>query len=89
LFPWSGHAHCTGFLIIITSVEEPEPRAEDPKLNACRSRSRNDELRPCFQFPLLSIYQRLKEILKKKIMVAEEVFVNCYNFNPVTKVKKR
>ncbi len=25
-----------------------------------------------------------EEILKKKIMVAEEVFVNCYKFNPIT-----
>jgi hypothetical protein len=24
----------------------------------------------------------------EKTMVAEEVFVNCYNFNPITSVKK-
>jgi|688.fasta_scaffold2064959_1 hypothetical protein len=26
----------------------------------------------------------IEEILKKKIMVFEEVFVNCYNFNYIT-----
>jgi hypothetical protein len=30
----------------------------------------------------------LEEILFKKIMVAGEVFVNFYNFNPITKDKK-
>jgi hypothetical protein len=27
-------------------------------------------------------YQRIEEIVKKKNVFAEEVFVNCYNFNP-------
>jgi hypothetical protein len=27
--------------------------------------------------------------LYRKIMVTEEVFVNCYNFNPITKSQKR
>jgi hypothetical protein len=55
------------FSSIIASVVEPEPRAEEPKLNAFRSRSRNCEL-----------WTNLKEK-----MVAEEVLVNCYNFNPI------
>jgi hypothetical protein len=44
--------------------------------------ARNYELR----LRLLSIYHRLEEILKKNILVAvaEEVFVNCCNFNPIT-----
>jgi hypothetical protein len=29
----------------------------------------------------------LKKFYRKKILVAEEVFVNCYNFNPITQVK--
>jgi hypothetical protein len=31
----------------------------------------------------------LKKFHIEKIMVSEEVFVNCYNFNPITSVKKR
>jgi hypothetical protein len=30
----------------------------------------------------------LKKFYRKKTMHTEEVFVNCYNFNPITKVKK-
>ena len=52
------------------------------------SRSRNYQLRLRLQlrFRPLSIYNSHEELLYKKIMVAEEVFVNCYNFyfNPVT-----
>jgi hypothetical protein len=29
-----------------------------------------------------------EEILQKKIMIAEEVFVNCYNINSITEAKK-
>jgi hypothetical protein len=35
-------------------------------------------LRLQLQLRLLSIYHRLEETLQKKIMVAEEVFLNCY-----------
>jgi hypothetical protein len=39
------------------------------------------------QLRLLSIYPRHEEIVKEKIKVAEEVFVNLYNFNPITSFK--
>jgi hypothetical protein len=63
------------------------PNSDEGTYKCCVPRFRNklppgagiDELR----LRLLSIYQRLKIIEEKKIMVAEEVFVNCYNFNPV------
>jgi hypothetical protein len=42
----------------------------------------NYEFQLHFLLRLFSVYQRLEEILWKKIKVAEEVFVNCYNFNP-------
>jgi hypothetical protein len=35
------------------------------------------------------LLQGLEEILEKKHVVAGEVFVNCYSFNPITQVKKR
>ncbi len=39
---------------------------------------------------LFSIYHRIEEILKKNnnIMVAEQVFLNCYDFNPITQSQK-
>jgi hypothetical protein len=58
------------------SIVDPEPRSR----NFIASRSRNYELR----LRLLSIPHRLEEMLYEKIMVAEEVFVNWYNFNPIT-----
>jgi hypothetical protein len=39
-------------------------------------------LRLLLQLRLLSIYQRLEGFIEK-ITVAEEVFVNFYNFNPI------
>ncbi len=36
-----------------------------------------------FKLGLLYNCQRLAEFLQKKIMVAEEVFVNFYSFNPI------
>jgi hypothetical protein len=39
----------------------------------------------CARAPvLLFIYQRIVEIFKKKIMVAQEVVVNCYIFIPTS-----
>ncbi len=32
--------------------------------------------------------QTLRNFTEKKIMVAETVFINCYNFNLISKVKK-
>jgi hypothetical protein len=49
----------TDYLLLVTSVVEPELRALEPKLNCHLERSRNYELR----LRLLSIYHRLEEIL--------------------------
>ncbi len=49
--------------------------------------TQNFEFRLQLQLLLLSIYHRLEGIFNSKTMVAEEVFVNCYNFNPIIKVK--
>jgi hypothetical protein len=67
-----------GIVLVDPIVAEPELRAEEPKINCLRLPEPNYELR----LRLLSVYHRLEETLKKKILVAEEVFVNCYNFNP-------
>jgi hypothetical protein len=76
---------CTGTTYDNTSVVESG--AEEPKFYqiAPRSQSRNYQLGP----RLLSIYHRLT--YRKKIMIAEEVFVIYYLpyiFNPITEVKK-
>ncbi len=50
------------------------------------SRSRNYELR----LRLLTVLftTNLKKFYQNKIVVAAKVIVNCYNFNPITSVKK-
>jgi hypothetical protein len=54
------------------SVREPEPRAEEPKLNCLPEPKLR--LRQQLQIWLLSIYQRLEEILLKKKIMVDEVF---------------
>ncbi len=73
--------------LLSSGVVEPEPKliAEEPKLNGLLEPE--PKLRIAAPAPApapapFSIYHRLEDILLKKIMVAEEVFVNCYNFNP-------
>ncbi len=65
-------------------VVEPEPRAEEPKLNCLPE----PEPKLRIEAPAPFLYHRPEEIVQKKIMVAEEVFVYCYNYNSITEVKK-
>jgi hypothetical protein len=64
-------------------VAKPEPRAEDPKLNCLPEpgpKLRIDSSSGSFQFT-----SGLKKFFRKKIMLAEEVFVIIwYYFNPNT-----
>jgi hypothetical protein len=55
-----------------------ESRGAEIKLPS-EAGTKNSELR----LELLSIYQRLEEILIKKILVAKEVFENYYSFSPI------
>jgi hypothetical protein len=56
-----------------------EPRSRN--LIASRSQSQNYELRPRLRLRLLSFTTNLKKL---QVMVAEEVFENCTNFNLIT-----
>ncbi len=65
---------------MVTSVAEPEPTAKAPKLNCL------PEPKLRIAAPALFYLPQTWRKLYKKIMVAKEVFVNCYNFNPIKKV---
>jgi hypothetical protein len=60
-----------------------EPRAKEPKLNCLPEPKVQIAASAPFHLP-----QTWKKFYRKKIMVAEEVFVNCYYFNPYTEVNK-
>jgi hypothetical protein len=60
-----------------------EPRSEEPKLNCLLESEPKLRIAALTPAPALSIYTRLEEIFRKKIMVAKEVFVNYNNFNPI------
>ncbi len=65
---------------LYSSVAGPEPRVEEPKLNCLlTSQSRSLKITNCGSGSFLFTID-----LIEKIMVAEDVFVNCYNFNPIT-----
>jgi hypothetical protein len=64
---------------LTASVVEPKPIALETNLKCLPEMEPKLRIAAPAQSP--SIYHRLEEILKKKIMVAEEIFVNCYNFN--------
>ncbi len=57
-----------------------EPRAEEPNLNCLL------EPKPRLRITVPAPFY-LPQTLFKNIMVAEEVVLNCYNFNPITRVK--
>jgi hypothetical protein len=66
------------FLSVINSVLEPEPKAEEPKFNCLLDLEPEPKVKICASGSFLFITDL------KKIMVAEEVFVNCYNFIPTS-----
>jgi hypothetical protein len=70
--------------LVKISVVEPEPkpkqRGEEPKLNCLPEPEPKLRIAVWLWRRLLSIYQGLEEILKKKIMVAQEVFVKLLKF---------
>ncbi len=70
---------------ILISVVEPEPTAEEPKLNCLLEPE--PKLRIAAPAPFY-LWQTWRNFIEK-IMVAEEIFVNCYNFNPFSQVKKK
>jgi hypothetical protein len=59
-----------------TSVSEPR---KEPKLNSLRV----PEPKLSIAAPAPFYFSKPCRNLIEKIMVAEEIFVNCYNFNPV------
>ncbi len=56
-------------------------RSEEPKLNCLPEPE--PKLRIAAPAPAPFYLSKTEEILEEKIMVAEEVFVHCYNFNPI------
>jgi hypothetical protein len=69
---------CICFSAFCKSVAEP--RAEEPKLNCLPEPEL--KLRIAAQVPFY-LPQTSRKLYCKK-MVAEEPFVHCYNFNPIT-----
>jgi hypothetical protein len=65
---------------------EPEPRAKEPKLNSLPEPEL--KLRIAAPDPAPFYLPQTERYFIEKSMVAEEVFVNCYNFNPIAKVSK-
>ncbi len=63
-----------------------EPKDEEPKLNSLLEPE--PELRIAAPAPSPFYLPGLNKCCRRKIMVAEKVIVNCYNFNTIIKVKK-
>ncbi len=72
---------------MLTSVGEPEPRAEEQKLNCLlepEPKLRIAAPAPAqSQAPVPFYFSKTWRNFIQKIMVAAEVFVICYNFNPI------
>ncbi len=73
-----------GSALLVDSVAEQEPRAEEPKLKSSRSPVPILRIAAPAPAPTPFCYHRLEKIYLEKIMLSKEVFVNCDNFTPIT-----